>query len=107
MDCCHFAWREERPRSGFAWHWEQRAHRCARFFVRQTLAILFAGAIPGAGLAVGIGYMARKLLYGAGTMDLWALGFAFCVLGATGLLATHVPAHRAASIDPMQALRSE
>ena len=76
-------------------------------FVSQTLAILFAGAIPGAALALGTGYMARKLLYGAGAMDLWALGFAFCVLAATGVLATLLPAHRAASIDPMQALRSE
>jgi predicted permease len=76
-------------------------------FVRQTVAILLAGSIPGAALALGTGYMARKLLYGAGTMDLWGLGFAFCVLAATGVLATLVPAHRAASIDPMQALRSE
>ena len=76
-------------------------------FVRQTLAILLAGAIPGAALALGAGYTARRLLYGAETMDLWALGFAFCVLAATGVLATLVPAHRAASVDPMQALRSE
>jgi predicted permease len=76
-------------------------------FVRQTLAILFAGAVPGAALALGTGYAARRLLYGADTMDLWALGFAFCVLAVTGMVATLVPAHRAASIDPMQALRSE
>jgi ABC-type lipoprotein release transport system permease subunit len=40
-------------------------------------------------------------------MDLWALGFAIVILAAVGLLATLVPAHQAASIDPMRALRSE
>jgi predicted permease len=76
-------------------------------FVRQTLAILLAGTIPGAALAVTTGYLARKLLYGAATMNLWAIGSAFFVLATTGVLATLVPAHRAASIDPMQSLRSE
>jgi ABC-type lipoprotein release transport system permease subunit len=37
----------------------------------------------------------------------WALGFAVCVLAVVGVLAAIVPAHRAASIDPMQALRNE
>jgi predicted permease len=76
-------------------------------FIRQTLKILLAGIIPGAALALATGYLARKLLYGAGAMDLWALGFAVCVLAAVGVLATIVPAHRAASIDPMHALRNE
>ena len=76
-------------------------------FVRQTLKILLAGTIPGAALSLGTGYLARKLLYGAGAMDLWALGFAVCVLAAVAVLATIVPAHRAASIDPMHALRNE
>jgi ABC-type lipoprotein release transport system permease subunit len=40
-------------------------------------------------------------------MDILALGFAVFVLAAVGLLATLVPAHQAASIDPMTALRSE
>jgi ABC-type antimicrobial peptide transport system permease subunit len=79
----------------------------AALFLRQTMAILLAGAIPGLALALVTGHMARKLLYGAGTMDLWAIGLAFCVLAATGVIATLVPAHRAASIDPMQALRNE
>jgi predicted permease len=76
-------------------------------FIRHTLKILLAGTIPGAALSLGAGYLARKLLYGAGTMNLWALGFAVCVLAAVGVLATIVPAHRAASIDPMHALRNE
>ena len=76
-------------------------------FLRQTLAILLAGTIPGIALSLGAGYLARKLLYGAGTMDLGALGFAAFVLAAVGVMATIAPAHRAASIDPMHALRNE
>jgi predicted permease len=76
-------------------------------FLGQTLQILIAGLIPGAALALGTSYLARKLLFGTGRMDIWALGFAVFVLAAVGMLATLVPAHRAASIDPMLALRSE
>ncbi len=76
-------------------------------FLGQTLKILLAGVIPGAALAFAASYLARKLLYGAGSMDLWALGFAICVLAAVGVLATLVPAHCAASIDPIHALRRE
>jgi predicted permease len=76
-------------------------------FLRQTLQILLAGLIPGAVLALGASYLARKLLYGAGAMDIAALGFAVFILASAGLLATLVPANRAASIDPMRALRSE
>jgi predicted permease len=76
-------------------------------FLGQTLQIMVAGLIPGLALALGTTYFARKLLYGTGRMDLWALGFAVVILAAVGLLATLVPAHQAASIDPMRALRSE
>jgi hypothetical protein len=76
-------------------------------FLAQTLWIMVAGLIPGLALALGTSFFARKLLYGTGRMDLWALGFAVAILAAVGLLATLVPAHQAASIDPMRALRSE
>jgi predicted permease len=76
-------------------------------FLRQTLGILFAGTIPGAGLSIAMYSLAHKLLYGAGSMNGIALGFAACILGVVGLLATLIPAHRAASVDPMEALRSE
>jgi ABC-type antimicrobial peptide transport system permease subunit len=76
-------------------------------FLGQTVSILVAGVVPGAALSLGMAYLVRKLLYGAGTMNLWALAFAICVLVAVGILATLIPARRAASIDPVQALRTE
>jgi predicted permease len=76
-------------------------------FLGQTLKIMVAGLIPGAVLAVGTSYFARKILYGTARVDIWALGFAVVILAAVSMLATLVPAHQAASIDPMRALRSE
>ena len=76
-------------------------------FVMQTLAILLAGLVPGAALSLVMAWLARKLLYGAAAMNIGALAFAVCVLVAVGLLATFIPARRAASIDPMHALRAE
>ncbi|MGC2398373.1 MAG: ADOP family duplicated permease [Acidobacteriaceae bacterium] len=76
-------------------------------FLTQTLRILMTGVVPGAALAVAASYLARKVLYGGGSMDVWALGFAVAVLVAAGLLAALLPANRAATVEPMRALRSE
>jgi macrolide transport system ATP-binding/permease protein len=76
-------------------------------FLAEPLAILLTGLVPGAALSLIMASVARELLSGAATMNRWALTFSVCVLVAAGLLATFIPARRAASIDPMQALRSE
>jgi predicted permease len=76
-------------------------------FLRQTLVILLAGFIPGIVLTETIGRTARTLLYGVRETDPWALLLAICVLGVSGLLATLIPARRAASVDPVKALRFE
>ncbi len=76
-------------------------------FLRQTLVILIAGFVPGIVLTEMVGRTARNLLYGIQETDPWALLLAVCVLGITGLLATLLPAQRAASLDPVKALRSE
>jgi predicted permease len=76
-------------------------------FLRQTLLILIAGIVPGIVLTEMVGRTARTLLYGVQETDPWALLLAVCVLGVTGLLATLLPARRAASLDPVKALRSE
>jgi ABC-type antimicrobial peptide transport system permease subunit len=67
----------------------------------------------GLGLAIGIpvalagGRLAANQLYGVKSHDPAILGLAVVVLAACALLAAFVPARRAASIDPMQALRTE
>jgi macrolide transport system ATP-binding/permease protein len=65
------------------------------------------------GLALGIpaalyaGYLMKSLLYGVGSYDPWALAGAPLMLVLCATAAGFIPARRAASIEPMQALRTE
>jgi len=49
----------------------------------------------------------RTSLYGVGAMDLSVLLAVAAILFVTALLASYLPARRAALIDPMQALRTD
>ena len=60
--------------------------------------------IPGALYA---GYLMKSLLYGVGSYDPWALTGAPLMLLLCAAAAGFIPARRAASIEPMQALRTE
>ncbi len=65
------------------------------------------------GLALGIpaalfaGYLMKSLLYGIASYDPWALAGAPFLLILSAAAAGFIPARRAASVDPMQALRME
>jgi len=65
------------------------------------------------GLVLGIpaslyaGYLMKSLLYGVGSYDPWALAGAPLMLVLCAAAAGFIPARRAASIEPMQALRTE
>jgi len=65
------------------------------------------------GLAIGIpaalyaGHLMASQLYGVGSYDPLVLASATLVLGLCAAVAGFLPARRAASIDPMQALRTE
>jgi predicted permease len=76
-------------------------------FLRQTLRILMVGIVPGVVLTEFVGRTARTLLFGVQETSPWALLISVGVLLGCGLLATLVPASRAASVDPIEALRAE
>ncbi len=65
------------------------------------------------GLCLGIpaslyaGHLMKSLLYGVGSYDPWALAGAPFALILCAAAAGFIPARRAASLDPMQALRTE
>jgi predicted permease len=68
---------------------------------------VLAGLVLGLPLAVGAGYLLSAQLYGVTFWDPAALGVAAGALAAVALIASIVPAARAAAIAPMKALRTE
>lgn len=65
------------------------------------------GLILGLPLAVGAGKLISSQLYGVMSWDPLALGIAAAALGVSAFIAAIIPASRAASISPMNALRME
>ena len=68
---------------------------------------VIVGLVLGLPLAVGAGRLLSAQLYGVKFWDPMALGVAAVSLGACAFFAAIIPAARAASISPMNALRSE
>jgi predicted permease len=75
--------------------------------LRQTLGLLALGVGIGLALATAVTRGAQALLFGLGPNDPPSLIGAACFLAAVALLASVLPAYRAARIDPMHALRYE
>jgi len=75
--------------------------------MRQTLVLMGAGAVMGVGLALWSNRLLGGFLYGVKAMDPWTMGLAPLGLVLCGLLAAAVPARRAASVNPVVALRTE
>ena len=79
--------------------------------MRRTIrsALLLAGIGIASGLAASIGltHFLESMLYGVKPLDTAAIAGAVAVLLVCAALAGWLPARRAASVDPMEALRSE
>ncbi len=75
--------------------------------MRDGLALALPGVIFGLVAAVGAGYLLRFLLLGLSPVDPLSLGGVGLLLALVVVVASLVPGRRAASIDPMRALRAE
>jgi putative ABC transport system permease protein len=75
--------------------------------MRQAVLLAAAGAVVGVGGAFVLARTLQSLLYGVGAADPISYVGAAAVLGIAVLLATGLPAWRAARIDPTEALRCE
>lgn len=75
--------------------------------LRQAGGMLAAGAAAGLLLSWFAGRLVEGFLYGVRPHDVLTLGAVAVLLAGSGLAAGAVPALRAASIDPVEALRTE
>jgi predicted permease len=75
--------------------------------MRGVLWQVLIGLCLGIPAALYAGYLMKSLLYGVGSYDWMALSGAPFVLVLCAAAAGFIPARRAASVEPMQALRTE
>lgn len=75
--------------------------------MRQAGWLTVIGIVIGLACAIGASMAMRKLLFGVQAWDAPTLLIVAIVLGAASLLASFLPAHRAASVNPTEALRAE
>jgi putative ABC transport system permease protein len=76
-------------------------------FVREGAALTLIGLGAGLTGALAAGRWISSLLFGTTPADPATLGSVVCALAVAAACATYVPARRAASVDPSDALRSE
>jgi predicted permease len=83
------------------------AHRAdvRRLVLRDAGRLALLGIAGGLALAVWLAQMLRNLLYGVDPLDGVSLAAAAVILGGAAVLASWVPARRAARVDPLAALR--
>jgi ABC-type antimicrobial peptide transport system permease subunit len=75
--------------------------------MRGALWQILIGLVLGIPASLYAGYLMKVLLYGVASYDLTALAGAPLMLVLCATAAGFIPARRAASIEPMQALRTE
>jgi len=79
----------------------------AQLILRQGSILIGAGLGAGLLLAFATARLIKGFLYQVQPLDLWTYLAVALTLSAIGLIAAFLPARRAASIEPMQALRTE
>jgi len=75
--------------------------------MREAGRLTLVGIGVGLICSIGAATLMRKLLFGTAAWDVETLASVAAVLGASALLASYIPAHRAASVNPVDALRAE
>jgi putative ABC transport system permease protein len=78
-----------------------------RMILRDAAVLLLTGVAIGVGVSILSGSVLKTVLYGVEPRDPLVLSIVCISIALTGFLAACIPSIRAASIDPMQALRNE
>ena len=78
-----------------------------RLVMREAVRLAVAGIAGGLLLSLAATTLLRSLLFGVTRWDPGTFAAVICVLLVSSLLASYLPALRAARVDPMEALRAE
>jgi ABC-type antimicrobial peptide transport system permease subunit len=75
--------------------------------MRQAAVLTAVGLALGLACSIGASTLMRKLLFGVKAWDVSTLAGVMAVLAVAALAASFLPARRAASVNPTEALRAE
>jgi predicted lysophospholipase L1 biosynthesis ABC-type transport system permease subunit len=78
-----------------------------RLILREATWLAIAGIAIGAVCSVIAAALIRRLLFGVQPWDAATLCAVMATLAVSAVLAAYIPAHRAASVSPVEALRAE
>jgi predicted permease len=76
-----------------------------RLILKRGMSLVLAGIVIGVAVALVIGRLLARMLYGVSASDPISVVSAVIVLFAIALLACYLPARRASRVDPLVALR--
>lgn len=78
-----------------------------QLIMKEAAWLVSIGIVAGLLCSVGVATLIRGLLFGVQSWDVRTLTAVSTLLAAAALMASYIPARRAASVDPMVALRYE
>jgi len=78
-----------------------------RMVLGEAVRVAIIGVVIGVPAGLAATRLIRAQLFGVGTIDLPSLSIAIVVLVATAIVASYLPARRAARVGPLEALRLE
>ncbi|MFI5230345.1 MAG: FtsX-like permease family protein, partial [Gemmatimonadales bacterium] len=78
-----------------------------RMVLGEAARVAIIGVVIGVPAGLAATRLIRTQLFGVGTLDVPSLSIAIGVLAATAVVASYLPARRAARVGPLEALRAE